>query len=235
MGILDPLTTGQRLLRLASIRVQVADPASDDARHCLAAYVAELRERFPEGFDQSDLVQPREVRGDAGVFLVAREDGSPMGCGALRALTPVTGEIRHMWVDTGARGLGVGRRLLAELEREASARRFEVVRLGTHPVLIEAIQMYRDSGYAQISRYGDDPHAHYWFEKRVPRLSLRGHQLTLAMTRTRSIVGAWPTRRGRSRRHWPRRRGGQREDMEPCAGALLSGQGSGPPPHPLLS
>ena len=107
------LGAAQRLLRLAAVSVQVVDPASADARGCLAAYVAELRERFPEGFDEADLVQPQEVQGDSGVFLVAYEDGCPVGCGALRALEPEAGEIRHVWVAAGTRGLERVRALCA--------------------------------------------------------------------------------------------------------------------------
>src|SRR5580698_9311449 len=77
-------------------------------------------------------------------------------------------EIRHVWVAAGTRGLGVGRRLLTGLEREAAARGFGVVRLGTHRALTEAVQMYRSSGYAEVPPYGQEPHAHYWFEKRQP-------------------------------------------------------------------
>jgi DNA-binding MarR family transcriptional regulator/GNAT superfamily N-acetyltransferase len=169
--LVTALGAAQRLLRLAAVSVQVVDPVSADARGCLAAYVAELRERFPEGFEEADLVQPQEVLGDAGVFLVAYEDGRPVGCGGLRALEPGAGEIRHVWVAAGTRGLGVGRRLLAGLEREAAAREFGVVRLSTHGALTEAIRMYRSSGYTEIPPYGQEPHAHYWFEKRQPYLA----------------------------------------------------------------
>jgi GNAT superfamily N-acetyltransferase len=168
------LGAAQRLLRLASVSVQAVDPVSADARGCLAAYVAELWERFPEGFDEADLVQPQEVQGNAGVFLVAYEDGCPVGCGGLRALEAGAGEIRHVWVAAGTRGLGVGRRLLAGLEREAAARGFGVVRLSTHRALTEAVQMYRSSGYTEIPPYGQDSHAHYWFEKRQHQVSLPG-------------------------------------------------------------
>jgi 2-aminoadipate transaminase len=176
------LGTAQRLLRLTAVSVRVADPASADARGCLAAYVAELRERFPEGFGETDLVEAREVRGDAGVFLVAYEDDCPIGCGALRVLADGTGEIRHVWVAAGARGLGIGRRLLAGLEREAAARGLDAVRLGTHRALTEAAQLYRSTGYTEIAEYGDDSHAHFWFEKRVTASSgTGGRQASLAI------------------------------------------------------
>ena len=108
------------------------------------------------------------------MFLVAYEDGCPVGCGALRVLEPGVGEIRHVWVAAGTRGLGVGRRLLTGLEREAAARGLSMVRLGTHRALTEAAQMYRNSGYTRIPQYGDDPHTHYWFEKRLSHTAPRG-------------------------------------------------------------
>ena len=165
--LVGALGTAQRLLRIASMNVTLVDPASPDARDCLSAYVTELRQRFPEGFDEADLVRPQEVQGESGVFLVAYEDGIPVGCAALRAFEPGVGEIRHVWVAAGARGLGLGRALLARLERAAAERGFGVIRLGTHRTLTEAIQMYRTSGYAEIPQYGQDTHTHYWFEKRL--------------------------------------------------------------------
>lgn len=165
--LVGALGTAQRLLRLAAVDVEVVDPASSDARACLAGYVAELRRRFPEGFDEADLVRPHEVRGDAGTFLVAHEDGVPVGCGALRVLGPEIGEIRTVWVAAEARGLGLGRTLMARLEREAVKRGLSVVQLGTHPALTEAIQMYLTSGYTEIPQYAPDAHAQFWFAKRL--------------------------------------------------------------------
>jgi DNA-binding MarR family transcriptional regulator/GNAT superfamily N-acetyltransferase len=165
--LVTALETAQRLLRLAAVRITPVDPASSDARDCLAAYVAELRQRFPEGFDAADLVRPDEVRGEAGAFLIAYEDGVPLGCVALRILEPGVGEIRNLWVATEARGLGLGRTVLAQAEREAAERGLAVVRLGTHPALTEALQMYRTSGYAEIPQYAREAHASYFFEKRL--------------------------------------------------------------------
>ncbi|MFF4685818.1 GNAT family N-acetyltransferase [Streptomyces sp. NPDC001307] len=178
-GLLEGLTPGQRaeltgamataerLLRLAGITVETVDGASADARACLDAYAADIAARFPEGFDKAALVRPEEVTGDAGAFLVAYEEGRPVGCGALRRLAPGTGEIRHVWVHPGARRLGLARRLLAGLEQEALARGLAVVRLDTHAVLTEAQAMYRACGYTEIPRYDDNVYAAHWFEKRL--------------------------------------------------------------------
>jgi ribosomal protein S18 acetylase RimI-like enzyme len=161
------LGTAERLLRLASIVVEVADPVSSDARGCLAAYAAEIRDRFPEGFEDADLVDAAEVSGRRGAFVVAYEDGRPVGCGAVRTLEPRVGEIRHVWVAREARSLGLGRRLLAELERRAAELGHDVVRLGTHESPAEAIAMYRSCGYVEIPQYDGSAHTHHWFEKRL--------------------------------------------------------------------
>ena len=73
-----------------------------------------------------------------------------------------------MWVDPSVRGLGVGRRLLAELEAHA-ATQSPVVRLETNGSLTEAIAMYRTAGYTEVERFNDEPYADHWFEKRLGR------------------------------------------------------------------
>jgi DNA-binding MarR family transcriptional regulator/GNAT superfamily N-acetyltransferase len=175
--LLRPLTLGQRrrlvraqaevrtLLRLATVTV---DPVADDsaeARHCLTAYAAELSARFPEGYDRSALLRPGELAGHTGEFLVAREEQRPVGCGVWQRLDPGTAEIRHLWVDPGARGLGLGWRLLGRLEIGAAGHGIGTVRLGTHRVLTEAAALYRSSGYREIPRYDDSPYNQRSFEK----------------------------------------------------------------------
>lgn len=167
----EALATTRRLLRLAGITVDLVDGAAPQAHACLDAYAADIDERFPEGFDKSDLVRPEEVSGDAGAFFVAHEESRPVGCGALRRLEPGVGEIRHVWVHPDARRLGLARRLLDTLEREATARDLTVVRLDTHAALTEAQAMYRACGYTEIPRYDDNVYAAHWFEKRLPPAS----------------------------------------------------------------
>ena len=181
-GLLTPLTdrqrgevitameTVRRRLRLAAITIEVADPAGPPARWCLDQYAEEIDQRFPGGFDRGDLVSPAEAAGASGAFLVAREQERPVGCGVVRTFEPRVGEIRHVWVHAAARRLGLGRRLLRDPEREATARDLRVVRLDTHEVLTEAIAMYRASGYHEIPRYDDSPYAGHWFEKALVEL-----------------------------------------------------------------
>jgi ribosomal protein S18 acetylase RimI-like enzyme len=72
-----------------------------------------------------------------------------------------------MWVAESARGLGIGRRLLTELEARAARSGASKVRLDTNRALVEAIAMYRSAGYAEVPAFNDEPFAHHWFEKQI--------------------------------------------------------------------
>jgi ribosomal protein S18 acetylase RimI-like enzyme len=72
-----------------------------------------------------------------------------------------------MWVASRARGLGLGGRLLKELERYAREMGVTALHLETNRTLIEAIELYRKSGYQEVEAFNDEPYAHHWFEKRL--------------------------------------------------------------------
>jgi len=149
------------------VEIAPIDPAHPHAQHCLNAYFAELNRRFEAGFDPAVgiLATEDELRPPAGLLLVAMRDGEPVGCGALKFHGSEPTELKRMWVDESARGLGLGRRLLSELERHAAERGARVVRLETNKSLVEAISLYRSAGYTEVSRFNDEPYAHHWFEK----------------------------------------------------------------------
>jgi DNA-binding MarR family transcriptional regulator/predicted GNAT family N-acyltransferase len=161
--------TVERLLTAGLVTFAVTDPASPEARACMAAYFAELGERFDGGFDpgaslpatDADLAQP------SGLLLLARLHGEPVGCGALKFHGTEPAELKRMWVANRARGLGLGRRLLAELEDQARRHGATVVRLETNQALTEAITLYRSAGYAEVSAFSDEQYAHHWFEKQL--------------------------------------------------------------------
>ena len=180
-AILAPLSTGQRerlveamaevhrLLRLSSVRIERVDPGSAEARWCVAQYFAELSRRFEQGFDpeQSIPAQDAEMMPPGGAFLVVTVEGEPAGCGAVKTIAPGMGSLKRMWVADSARGLGLGRRLLAALEREARALGLGTLRLETNRSLAEAIALYRGTGYVEVPAFNADPYAHHWFEKRL--------------------------------------------------------------------
>jgi ribosomal protein S18 acetylase RimI-like enzyme len=70
-----------------------------------------------------------------------------------------------MWVSPDVRGLGLGRRMLTELEKQAAAHGSEVLRLETNQNLTEAVALYRAAGYREVPAFNTEPYAHHWFEK----------------------------------------------------------------------
>jgi DNA-binding MarR family transcriptional regulator/GNAT superfamily N-acetyltransferase len=157
----------QRLLQLAALHIERVPPDSDDARECVRRYFGELERRFDDGFDpdaslaaeDDALVPPR------GAFLVASVDGEPLACGALKTITPGVASLKRMWVADGARGLGLGRRMLAALEDQARSLGLTTLRLETNRALVEAIALYRSAGYRETPAFNADPYADHWFEK----------------------------------------------------------------------
>ena len=151
----------------AAVRIAVCDPAHPDARSCLRAYFAELASRFDGGFDPALSISAadRELRPPAGLLVVATLRAGPAGCGALKFHRDAPAEIKRMWVAPAARGLGLGRRILAELEARAAAHGVRTLRLETNRALDEAIGLYRSAGYREVAAFNDEPYAHHWFEK----------------------------------------------------------------------
>ncbi|TQF02194.1 MarR family transcriptional regulator [Kitasatospora acidiphila] len=180
-ALLGPLNTAQRarlvaamaevdrLLTAATVTLDTVDPEHPDARHCLRAYYTEMQECFETGFDPARSLLPDagELRPPRGRFLVARLHGEPVGCAGLKLPPGAPAEIKRMWVAPDARGLGLARRFLGELEARAAQAGCTVLRLDTNKALTVAIGLYHSYGFQEVAAFNDEPYAHHWFEKRI--------------------------------------------------------------------
>jgi DNA-binding MarR family transcriptional regulator/GNAT superfamily N-acetyltransferase len=179
-SMLDPLDKAQRaelvtamrsverLIAASLVSLHQVDPETPDAQRCLRAYVAELNRRAPErGFDPSKgaTAQPHEVRPPNGAFVVAYMRGEAIGCGAVKHHPRNVTDIKRMWIVESARGVGLGRRLLEQLEGLAREHGSTEARLETSDVLPEAIALYRSAGYIEVPPFNDEPFADRWFAK----------------------------------------------------------------------
>lgn len=116
---------------------------------------AEYGRRYGGDGDTSP-IDPDQFVPPAGIFLIASIDDEPAGMGGWRRGGPAKGdaEIKRMYVRDVRRRAGVGRVILAELERTAREAGVRRLVLETGQAQPEAIAMYRAAGYADIQRFG---------------------------------------------------------------------------------
>jgi putative acetyltransferase len=136
-----------------SLTTEALDSA--DARKLVAALDAEMSLVYlPEQMHGKNL-RPEHLEDGQGVFVIARVDGRPVGCGALRRLSESTGELKRMYVDPEVRGRGVAKAILGYLTdagRQMGMRRL-VLETGTHQVA--AIGLYGNAGFRPIECFGE--------------------------------------------------------------------------------
>ena len=124
-------------------------PAGTDL---LAALDADLDERYgggtPVAAETGEFVPPD------GDFLVAYADGEPVACAGYRRYDATTAELKRMYVRPEARGQGLARRLLAELEASAGAAGYQRMWLETGVPQHEAMSLYVAAGYERIAPFG---------------------------------------------------------------------------------
>jgi GNAT superfamily N-acetyltransferase len=131
--------------------ISPADWDDPEVAQLTAAQQTELRDRH--GWADEPGRPPSAA--DIAVVLVARDDdGTPIGCGALRPLGDGEAELTRMYVVPAARGRGVSKLLLAGLEVEALSRGWTTLRLETGPRQAEAVGLYTRAGYEPAAAFG---------------------------------------------------------------------------------
>jgi DNA-binding MarR family transcriptional regulator len=185
--IIEPLTEKQRatfltavadierLLQPSMVRFAIERPTSADAKWCWQQYFSELAKRFEGGFDPRRAlpVDTHEVTPPGGALILARLHGRPIGSGSVKTPRGRPAYLKRMWVSPSARGLGIGRRLLAALEDHARDAGASLIQLETNRALTEAIALYRASGYVEVPPFNTEPYADHWFEKPLVRRAAR--------------------------------------------------------------
>jgi GNAT superfamily N-acetyltransferase len=149
------------------IDIRLTDPDDPAARACLNAYFTLLAGKIdgisvavvPDPDPQAHLFRPPQ-----GTFLLAWCDRLPVGCVSLKPLEPGVAEVKRLWVDPAARGLGLARRLMRAVEDAARDLGYDALKLDTNAALTEAITLYERSGWTPTAAYTGFPATH-WFAK----------------------------------------------------------------------
>ena len=140
------------------------DPRRDDVTDLLTEHLADMHATSPpesiHALDVDALVDPRIT------FVSAREDGVLLGCGALKLLTDVHGEVKSMRTTYAARGRGVAAAVLARLLAEArqSGLRRVSLETGTEDYFAAAHRLYERHGFVDCEPFADyvlDPHSRF--------------------------------------------------------------------------
>lgn len=95
---------------------------------------------------------------DGSLLLARGEDGTPLGCVALRPMDrPGRCEMKRLYVAPAARGTGLGRRLMEAVIAEARRIGYREICLDTLPDMAAAQGLYRAAGFVPITPYYDTP------------------------------------------------------------------------------
>jgi putative acetyltransferase len=130
------------------------NPYSDVAATLIEELVAELSHRYADrDDDEAASFSPADATVPRSAFVVATLNGVPVGCGAIRPMVPDAAEIKRMYVRKTARGVGIGRAILVELERFAAEFGYTRLVLETGVRQPEAIALYESRGFARMPNY----------------------------------------------------------------------------------
>lgn len=108
----------------ASVMLRTAAAADAPDIHRLIADNLEIGHLLPRTLADVERSVPR--------FVVAEADGAVVGCAELAPLSGSVAEVRSLVVAEGARGRGIGPRLVAQVATEGTARGFATLCAFTH-------------------------------------------------------------------------------------------------------
>lgn len=146
------------------MRIQIDDLTGRDIHALLEEHLANMYELSPpESVHALDLAR---LRSPDITFWTAWDGSLLLGCGALRQLTPVHGELKSMRTPKALRRRGAGRALLQHMVGEARERGYRRLSLetGSQPGFEPARSLYRSFGFTPCGPFGDyreDPNSFF--------------------------------------------------------------------------
>jgi len=151
---------------VSALVIATENPLTDDGRRLIEGSEAALRAVYTP--DECFTFTAEELDRPEVAFLVARRDAKAFGCVALVTCDGYA-EVKRLYVPDSARGLGIARALMDDLETRARAAGLPLVRLETGPKLAAAVALYAARGYTERGPFGDyaDHPASLFMEKRL--------------------------------------------------------------------
>jgi len=137
------------------MEIRIDDLRGPEIRALLEDHLAEMhRNSPPESVHALDL---DALRAPGITFWTAWSGGDLMGCAALKELEPTHGEVKSMRTAPAFRRQGVGKAMLAQIIREAEARRYHRLSLetGSMEAFLPARELYESFGFSYCPPFGD--------------------------------------------------------------------------------
>lgn len=144
-----------------SVAIAVETPLQDDVRALVAALNEWALGQTPREFCHHMTVE--QMAAPDTTLFVARWNGEAIGMGALRRHADGVGEVKRMYTRPEARGLGVGKAIVAEvikLARAEGCRRL-VLETGAVEGFASAWRVYEGHGFKRcgaVLDYADSAH-----------------------------------------------------------------------------
>jgi GNAT superfamily N-acetyltransferase len=110
-----------------------------------------------EGVEEEIAALPGIFAPPAGRLLLARHDGQPAGCIALKPHPDGVAELKRLYVRPGFRGLALGRQLVAAIVQAARDSGYRRMILDSHISMTHAHALYREAGFRDVPPPPDFP------------------------------------------------------------------------------
>lgn len=154
-----------------AVSIAVESPLQDEVRELIAEPNEVLLTLSPPEACYHLTV---EQMAEPGVTVwIAREDGSAIGCGALKRHTADVGEVKRMYTRPAAQGRGVGREILAKIVKAAEEDGLGELVLETGDEHPAAWAIYEKAGFTRCGPVLDYPDSPYsvFYQKQLGRSS----------------------------------------------------------------
>ena len=132
--------------------IKVVPVTHQDALSLIKELDTELLQRYPG--NSVHTLDLQNTNSQNSVFLVGYLKEQAVACGAIYRLSDQIAEIKRVYVRPQARGMGLSKLLLKQLEQEAVQMGFTVLRLETGTRQPESQGLYRKTGYTNIPKFG---------------------------------------------------------------------------------
>ena len=135
---------------MIDINIHTCSPSDFDGKQLLDELSSQLFEIT--GNDGRHSFAEDDVHLPGSIFLIAKINGEPVGCGGIRPISGEVCEIKRMYARYSGRGIGA--RLLQSLEIFAIEYGYKKIWLETRKINQRAVKFYLNHGYVVQENFG---------------------------------------------------------------------------------